>query len=459
MTAGWWPVVWAFFIGTGLGGLAVVLIVATGWLSFFCKRGILCLATKVHDEPQQVHLSWAGPPDSTLAITWVTRSANNPDTIQFRPYGQEKWQEASGRSTAVPRSGLLPSPGRIHRVLLEGLAADTAYEYRVSSDRGAFRPWGEIRRTKTAPSRGPFTAAFIADTGQTGRIDGLADGVTEVLRSLHAERPLFILGGGDYAYANRDGRFADPNLAIDNWFRMMESVISEIPFVAQYGNHECRLSERLRLWKGRFANPPGPEGSDCYSFDIGGVHFTSLFADGENKLEANLLAWLDQDLGAARERGAEWLIVFQHESIYGMGSSHPARGEARDVLAPIFVRHKIDLHLSAHDQNLERTFPLLGDPNNPQVASQDMKSYAKGTGVIYAKVSPGGKRSEIGRGFSRLPEEKPAYVAVRDDTAHHYALISVSEEALEVRIQAIAPDGRPERTIDRFRIWRSQTAA
>ena len=79
--------------------------------------------------------------------------------------------------------------------------------------------------------------------------------------------------------------------------------------------------------------------------------------------------------------------------------------------------------------------------------------------MIYAKVSPGGKRSEIGRGFSRLPEEKPAYVAVRDDTAHHYALISVSEEALEVRIQAIAPDGRPERTIDRFRIWRSQTAA
>jgi hypothetical protein len=456
MKATWWPVVWAFFIGAGFGGLAIVLVVATGWLSFFCKRGILCLATKVHEEPQQVHLSWVGPPDSTLAVTWVTRSANNANTVQFRASGENEWREASGRSIAVPRSGLLPSPGRIHRVLLEELTADTAYEYRVSSDRGASRPWGEVRRTRTAPSRGSFTAAFIADTGQTGRIDGLADGVTEVMRSVQAERPLFILGGGDYAYANRDGRFTDPNLAIDNWFRMMDPVISEIPFVAQYGNHECRLSERLRLWKGRFANPPEPNGNECYSFDIGSVHFTGLFADGENELKANLLEWLDQDLAVARERGAEWLIVFQHESIYGMGSSHPARPEARDLLAPLFVRHKIDLHLSAHDQNLERTYPLLGDPNSPQVASQDMESYSKGTGVIYAKVSPSGKRSEIGRGFSRLLEEKPAYVAVRDDTAHHYALISVSEEALEVKVQAIPPDGRPEWTIDRFRIYRSQ---
>ena len=100
---------------------------------------------------------------------------------------------------------------------------------------------------RTAPTDGVFTAVFISDTGQSGRVDGLADGVTEVLRAVRAENPLFILGGGDYAYADRDGRFADPNLAIDNWFRMMDPLISEIPFMAQYGNHEVRLTERLTL--------------------------------------------------------------------------------------------------------------------------------------------------------------------------------------------------------------------
>ena len=117
------------------------------------------------------------------------------------------------------------------------------------------------------------------------RIDGLADGAAGVLQAVQAERPLFILGGGDYAYADRDGRYTDPNLAIDNWFRMMEPLISEIPFVAQYGNHEYRLSERLRLWKPRFANPPGLNGGECYSFDIANAHFTSLLADGDNSLD------------------------------------------------------------------------------------------------------------------------------------------------------------------------------
>jgi hypothetical protein len=269
---------------------------------------------------------------------------------------------------------------------------------------------------------------------------------------VQAERPLFILGGGDYAYADRDGRFTDPNLGIDNWFRMMEPLISEIPFLAQFGNHEARLSERLRLWKPRFAHPPGFDGGECYSFDVGNTHFTSVLADGDNDLRPSLLAWLDQDLAAARARGTEWLIVFQHESIYGSGSSHPARPEGRKLLAPIFLRHRVDLHLSAHDQNLERTFPLFGDPDCPQIASQDPSLYEQGAGVIYAKVSPSGKRSEIGHGFSKLPEEKADYLAARDDTAHHYALITVSDEALEVQVRAIPPDGGPEQTIDRFRI-------
>jgi hypothetical protein len=165
-----------------------------------------------------------------------------------------------------------------------------------------------------------------------------------------------------------------------------------------------------------------------------------------------LITWLDQDLSAARARGTNWLIVFQHESIYGSGHSHPNRSEAQTVLAPIFLRHKVDLHLSAHDQNLERTFPLIGDPEKPEIASADLSNYRKGAGVIYAKVSPSGKRSEIGHGFSKLPDEKADYVAVRDDTAHHYAVISVDHGVLEVRVVAVHPDGGPTQTIDQFRI-------
>jgi hypothetical protein len=452
MVTSWWLVALAFLIGGAVGGLIPLVMIFTGWSSLLCKRSILCITAKGHEEPQQIHLSWCDTPDQSLAVTWVTRSKNNSNTIQYRPAGQSAWLESSGRAIAVPRRGLAPAVGVLHQGCLQGLTADSIYEYRVSSDLDASRPWSQIRSARTAPQAGVFTAAFIADTGQTGRIDGLADGVTEVLRAVRAENPLLILGGGDYAYADRDGRFTDPNLAIDNWFRMMEPLISEIPFMAQYGNHELRLTERLRLWKRRFAHPPGFNNGDCYSFDLAGAHFTSILADGENDLGPDLITWLDQDLSAARARGTNWLIVFQHESIYGSGHSHPNRSEAQTVLAPIFLRHKVDLHLSAHDQNLERTFPLIGDPEKPEIASADLSNYRKGAGVIYAKVSPSGKRSEIGHGFSKLPDEKADYVAVRDDTAHHYAVISVDHGVLEVRVVAVHPDGGPTQTIDQFRI-------
>lgn len=452
MVSLWWSIGAAFVVGGALGGLVCLAFVCFGFAPLLCKRGIPCISTKLHEEPQQVHLSWQGPTDSTMTVTWVTRSKANRDAVQYRREGDSEWSEIAGEARALPRSGLAPAAGVLHRTELRGLEADTRYEYRVSSDTTGKRPWSAVRGFRTAPAEGSFTAAFIADTGQPGRIDGLADGVTGVLAALRKEDPLFILGGGDYAYADRDGRFTDPNLAIDNWFRMMEPVISEIPFMAQYGNHELRLSERLSLWKPRFGHPEGYNDGECYSFDVAGTHFTSLLADGENDLTPDMLAWLDRDLAAARERGCRWLIVYHHESIYGAGRSHPARPEARTVLAPYFLRHGVDLHLSAHDQNLERTFPLRGDPSAPEIASRDPAAYDKGAGVIFAKVSPSGKRSEIGFGFSKLGDEAADFVAVRDDTAHHFAVLSVEPATLEVRVIALDPDTGETRTIDRFRI-------
>jgi hypothetical protein len=77
MEISWWPVALAFLIGGMIGGLIPLFVIANGWLGFFCKRGILCVATKVHEEPQQVHLSWVGAPDRSLTVTWVTRVSRN----------------------------------------------------------------------------------------------------------------------------------------------------------------------------------------------------------------------------------------------------------------------------------------------------------------------------------------------------------------------------------------------
>src|SRR3546814_5470515 len=84
-----------------------------------------------------------------------------------------------------------------------------------------------------------------------------------------------------------------------------------------------------------------------------------MFAPGDGYLPPeDLLGWLDEDLGAARRNGAQWLIVYQHDSLFGHGLSHPADPRLRRLLMPILEKHEVDLHLSAQDQSYERTFPL-----------------------------------------------------------------------------------------------------
>ena len=385
----------------------------------------------------QVHLSWSQNPSDSLTVTWHTASDRAPTTVSYRPTGGNIWRETAGETFASPATGVL------HRVVLSGLSPDTGYDYRISS--------GPTYRTRTAfddPS--DFTFAFICDTGLIGRLDGNTTGTRQIIDEVLRDRPLFILGGGDYAYGNKDGRFEQMGDAIDTWFLQWQDVLAQYPFMAQYGNHEIYLKETYHDWAPRFAHPDGFDQNRNYSFKVGDVHITSLFLPGKNLTEEQL-AWLDADLEAARKQNTRWLVVFQHESIYGHGTSHPTRPENRAALAPIFEAHGVDLHLSCHDQNYERTFPLTGVPDNPTPGSTDLHRYRQGQGVIYAKISPGGKMSEIGNQFSQFTTPQQPFMAVRDCTAHHYALVHVRDD-LQLDTFSVTGDGTPKTLLDRFAI-------
>jgi acid phosphatase type 7 len=396
----------------------------------------------------QIHLSWSSDPSTSLTVTWHTPAGRGAGFVEFRHRGCGGW-------TRIP-AAVEPSPGRgvLRRATLIDLLPATTYEYRVSGDEGAVPAMSEVFLTRTAPPPGPgdFRFAFICDTGLIGRPDGNATGTRQVVEELLADDLLFVLGGGDYAYANRDRRYAEVGDAVDAWFVQMEPVIARRPFMAQFGNHEIFLTERFRDWAPRFAHSEGVDGGKCYSFDVGDVHFTALFAPGPT-LSIEHVVWLNADLADARTHGARWLIVYQHEPIYGHGHSHPAQPELRRVLAPLFEKHRVDLHLSGHDQNYERTYPLLGVPAKPTPVSTALDRYEAGRGVVYAKVSPGGKLSEIRNAFSRFTTAQQPFVAVRDDTAHHYAVVSVRRDGeLEVTTYSLVGDMTPKTVVDSFRI-------
>lgn len=386
--------------------------------------------------PDQIHLSWDDNPATSLTVTWHTASPNNPATVQFRPAGSSPdWSSAAGESIKSPGDGWL------HRAHIKGLSPDTRYEYRVSSDHGVTPAASHTFDTRTAPAgRAGFTAAFVSDTGLIGRIDGNTTGTRRIMEEISRVRPLFVLGAGDYAYANRDKRSRKAGDAVDEWFVQWQDVIARMPLMAQYGNHEIFLDETFDDWAPRFAHPAGHDDGRNFSFDVAGVHFTGLFVPGNNLTDPQL-AWLDADLASARQRGARWLVVFQHEPIYAHGRSHPARPPIRAKLAPIFERRAVDLHLSSHDQNYERTYPLLGVPDQIKITSQSPDRYRQGEGVIYAKVSPAGKRSEIGNQFSRFTTAQQPHIARRETGFHHYALLHVTAGG-ELKLEVFRlPDG------------------
>jgi len=437
----------------GAGGLALLVLLISAGPELLCERQKLCTYIPRHEAPEQVHLSWSSDPISSVTVSWATGSQDNESLVEYREVGTEDWRQTKGSGQPTPRNRIWPNSGALHRAVLKGLRPDTAYEYRVSGDVGGQIPWSKTYQTRTAPLAGGSTYqfAFITDTCLVGRVDGMASGTAQIIEEITKDSPLLVLGGGDYACANRDGRYHTASEAADAWFRQMQPLLSRSPLMAQYGNHEIHLKERFSDWAPRFAHPEGFGGGQSYSFDIGNAHFTSFFVPLRRPSDESI-AWLEADLADARRRGMKWLIVYQHQPLYSHGKAHPIRPEVVEALEPVFAKHGVDLHLSGQDRNFERTFPLAGGTGAPVAASRSLDTYEAGTGVIYAKVGPSGSMSEQGYDFSKFTVEKPDFVAAWSDDAHHYALVTVSEDRLQVQIYTLVGDGTPKRIRDEFSI-------
>lgn len=401
--------------------------------------------------PAGVHLSWSEDPTSTLTVTWQTPTRPDTAEVAFRRADGGPVRRAVAASRRLPGSSHWG-----HEAILRGLEPGTAYCYGIVSRRDLDPEEGVWSVARTAPgSRSePYRAVFVCDVGLAGRADRTADAIPHVLEEIAVEPPLFYLGGGDYAYWRGDRRFRSAGEALDRWFDQMAPLWMRAPLMAQYGNHEVELEEGLEEWAARFAHPRGSRDGYSYSFDVGAAHFVGLFAPGRAPAPHHL-RWLEEDLSSELARNAAWRIVFQHAPVVASGSSHPARADVR-ALMPLYERLGVDLHLSGHDQNYERTHPLRGGESEPPRAPlAGFVQYPAGCGVIYAKVSPAGKVSERGRDFSRFAQDSGPEIAMRDDGAHHWARLSISEIELAVEVLGLTGDGSRARTVDRFALARA----
>ncbi len=111
-----------------------------------------------------------------------------------------------------------------------------------------------------------------------------------------------------------------------------------------------------------------PSGDEAYyTFNMANVHFISLdsfgYQDGRGLADtlSRQYKWLEADLAQKKEL---WTVVFFHHPPYSMGS-HNSDKEAelvklREVLVPLLDKFKVDVVLTGHSHNYERSFLMQG---------------------------------------------------------------------------------------------------
>jgi acid phosphatase type 7 len=397
--------------------------------------------------PSAVHLALGDRFGHSVDVIWCGPGGSE-GCVRYRPVGTSVWAEvkATSRSTIDGPKGAWVFRGRCDR-----LEHDRRYEYEVVQvvDGRRHELNGSSFVAPPSANGGGVCLAFIADTGISGRSDGLSDGTRRIVEEVSQLRPHVVLGGGDYAYRSSDRRWRSGQQAVHAWLEEMAPLVRNHPLMVQYGNHEVELGERYRDWAVHFPPLADETAADLrsYSFEVGACHVAAFYAPTE-AVDPAELSWLWQDLSAARRRGSSWLVVFQHQPLLAHGRSHPADGRVARALGLVLDSHRVDLHLSAHDQSYERTYPLTWDGSSLRRASGGRSSFRKGDGTVLAKVSPAGKRSDRGGSFSNLPAERAEMVAVASDTAHHFAVVDADTTRLRLTTYGLRDAVGPVEPVD-----------
>lgn len=359
----------------------------------------------------QLHLSWKGDPRTTITVTWWSSTAYSP-TVRYGLTAAYELGSVVGNSHA-----LTSSTGFYHGVELTGLLPDTTYHYQAGNPSAG---WSADHTFKTAPSGGaPFVFAAYGDQGVT------TDAGVTARRVLEAA-PAFTIVAGDIAYDSWDA-----------WFNIMEPVSSTRPTMTSLGNHDdpATVLERFDY----------PNNERWYSFDYGNVHFIALetgYDAATTTQNPEQLAWLENDLKAASaDPSRVWTVVHFHFPAYSYGTDHGGTPEVVASFVPLFDRYRVDLVITGHAHNYQRSYPL----KNGVVTDSSRNAYSDPAGTIYLVVGTGG------RNLRALRTSVPSWAAYGSDSEFGFLRVTVNGSTLTGE-QIDDADGQPT---DRFTLTKS----
>lgn len=320
-------------------------------------------------------------------VIWETDSVPGTFTVE---YAAGSSLEGVAKLSVAKVSNDALTFGRLtyylYRAPLTGLSFDTEYTYRVRLGDKVISTATFMTRTKKPVTR--FVAFGDCGTASPQQ--------AAVAYQVYQQKPQFVLATGDLAYNNgleREFRarffpaYTQSVASPEKGAPLMQS----IPFYMFVGNHDTYGSDLAKFPDGLayfyFSDPPsnapqtqlttevtGPpdrvkafkKATDGrfpkitnYSFDVGNVHFTVLDANSYvNPLDPALVEWMKRDIGSSK---ADWKIVTHHHPAFSSSKAHYDYQQMR-LLSPVFEELGVDMVMTSHVHNYQRTRPLKFAP-------------------------------------------------------------------------------------------------
>jgi predicted phosphodiesterase len=238
--------------------------------------------------------------------------------------------------------------------------------------------------------------------------------------------PELYLALGDYSY--------EPSLGC--WFNIVEPAGSALKVVV--GNHDAEGS-LLHVLMNKFHLA-----KQYYSFDYHNAHFLALSSELNSGDDAGQFNFAKEDLGKAKSNSnIDWIIVFFHRPFYsGSGADNTGM---RDMYHPLFQKYGVDLVLTGHAHNYERSYPLSYNDartGKPLIADHGQFQYINMTGTVFTIVGTGGESIQG-------VDKKPFLASIYEG----FGCLNVQINGGTLNAEFYSPDGK---TIDHFMIAKNE---
>ncbi|MDW0144761.1 MAG: metallophosphoesterase [Nitrososphaeraceae archaeon] len=263
---------------------------------------------------------------------------------------------------------------------------------------------------------------------------GCSTNTKNTVENMQSKEPEIVLALGDLSYHS----------TADCWFDMMLPIKDKL--MITLGHHDV---EDGQAKMDQYLNSFGLE-KPFYSYEYNKVHFLVMSAKSVYYKGSEQYNFILEDLKkAAENKDVNWIVVSSYGPPYTSPSEHTAFKELRDVYHPIFEKYGVDLVLSGHNHNYQRTHPITYNPNDssePVVTNDRTTEYnSQKDGIVFAIVGTGGVN------FYSFDGQAP-FVDTQFANKFGFLNIDISNGNPHTKLTGTFYDNKGDQIVDQFTI-------